>query len=310
MTELKRTPVGSGPRAVACNPDREDVFVLNHAGNTISILDQASGVVRKTLTAGVIDRPCDMAVGMREYPGAPAFQSGTYHGYVANFGGDNVLVYESGPDGLAGIGFDDLIAAVTSDPPTPSGQTFHTMRRPRGITFDPDARLDGFNRSIGCYVAHEDDQGVALVSRITYTQDFLPGVNVFDTTLLDPLASADKVFEVTAQYVSSLSGPAFDVALPDYNRQRFEQEDYGSDAYLVNAGATSMSRPLVQPNWKFPLADLLPSGVGPRWEPDRLYLSVGGAQPRIEVFDLMTGQRLHSVTTPSAVGVLTGYFGQ
>ena len=61
----------------------------------------------------------------------------------------------------------------------------------------------------------------------------------------------------------------------------------------------------------FPLAELAPlSVVGPRWEPDRLYLSVGGAQPRIEVFDLMTGQHLHSVTTPSAVGVLTGYFGQ
>jgi DNA-binding beta-propeller fold protein YncE len=312
MTELKRTPVGSGPRAVACNPDREDVFVLNYAGNTISILDQASGVVRKTLTAGVIDRPYDMAVGMREYPGAPAFQSGTYHGYVSNFGGDNVLVYESGPDGLAGIGFDDLIDVVTSDPPTPSGQRFHTMRRPRGITFDPDAPLDGFNRSIGCYVAHEDDQGVALVSRIAYTQDFLPGVNVFNTTLQDPLASADKVFEVTAQYVSSLSGPALDVALPDYNRQRFEQEDYGSYYNLVNAGATSMSQPDVEPNWKFPLADTMVPFIqdGPRWEPDRLYLSVGGAQPRIEVFDLVTGQQLHSITTPREVGVLTGYFGQ
>ncbi|HYN65007.1 MAG TPA: hypothetical protein VES36_10435, partial [Candidatus Limnocylindrales bacterium] len=313
MTELKRVSVGSGPRAVACNPDREDVFVLNYAGNTISILDQTTGNVRKTLTSTLIDRPYDMAVGMRETATGPAFQSGTYHGYVSNFGGDNVLVYESGPDGLAGIGFDDIIATVTSDPPTPSGQVFHTMRQPRGITFDPDAPLDPFSRTIGCYVAHQDDQGVALVSRIAYSKDFAPGVQVFDTTQFDPLTFGDKVFEVTAQYVSSFSGLAFDVALPDYNRKRFELEDYASFYNLVNAGATSKLQPLVEPNGKFPLADnILPAFTdGPRWEPDRLYFSVGGGGPKlIEVFDLVSGQHLKTVTTPIDVGAMAAYFSQ
>src|SRR5262245_29437277 len=50
LTELKRVPVGSGPRAVAVSPDNEDVFVLNQLGSTISLVDVATGSVRKTLT--------------------------------------------------------------------------------------------------------------------------------------------------------------------------------------------------------------------------------------------------------------------
>jgi hypothetical protein len=50
---------------------------------------------------------------------------------------------------------------------------------------------------------------------------------------------------------------------------------------------------------------------GPRWEPDRLYLSVGGAGPTlIEVFDVGSGAHLKTVTTPEAVGALTAYFSQ
>ncbi|MFT7463468.1 MAG: hypothetical protein ACI9EF_001812 [Pseudohongiellaceae bacterium] len=39
--------------------------------------------------------------------------TGTYHGYIANAGGDNVLISESGPSGVAGIGFDDIIGAAS-----------------------------------------------------------------------------------------------------------------------------------------------------------------------------------------------------
>jgi hypothetical protein len=314
MTELKRVAVGAGPRAVACNPDREDVFVLNHAANTISILDQTSGDVRKTLVSSLIDRPYDVAAGMREYQGAPAFESGTYHAYISNFGGDDVLVFESGPDGLAGIGFDALIATVTADVPSSTGQIWRTMRSPRGITYDPDASLGAFG-TVGCYVAHQDDQGTALVSRIGYTQDSAPGVQVFNTTLLDPLAQTEKTFEVTAQYRCPTAGTALDVALPDYNRSRFEQENYGTFYNLVNAGATPKSQPFsIAANWKFPLADnLLPAFEdGPRWDPDRLYVSVGGPSGAgvIDVFDLESGRHLETVGTPAGVSVLAAYFGQ
>ena len=312
MTEIKRIKVGTGPRAVSCDPDGEDVFVLNYAANSISILNQTTGNVRKTLISNGIDRPYDMAVGMREYVGGPAFQSGTYHGYVSNFGGDNVLVYESGPSGLAGIGFDNIIAGVTSDVPSSDGQSWRDMRSPRGITFDPDAPLDGFNRSIGCYVAHQDDTGNALVTRITYSKDSAPGSQVFNTTFFQ--FTGDKVFDVSQQYVADTPGVAFDVALPDYNRTRFENEDFASYFNLLNAGATTKSLPTVERNWKFPLADVIvpPNFDAPRWEPDRMYLSIsgiGGAKV-IEVFDLISGQHLKTINTGTQVGMMASYFSQ
>ena len=312
MTELKRIKVGSGPRAVACNPDGEDVFVMNYAANTISILNQTTGNVRKTLISNGINRPYDMAVGMREYA-LVAFASGTYHGFVSNFGGDNVLVYESGPDGLAGIGFDNIITNVTSDVPSSDGQVWHKMRSPRGIAFDPNAPpAESINRSLGCFVAHQDDSGHALVSRIIYDKDSNPGPEVFNTANFT--FQGDKVFEVRAQYVSDTSGVAFDVVLPDYNRDRFETEDFASFYNLLNAGATTKTFPTIGRNSKYPLAqNLQPFSTDvAKVEADRLYFSVGGSNGKklIEVFDLGTGELLKTIETPVQVGKLAGYFSQ
>jgi hypothetical protein len=313
MTELKRTKVGTGPRAVSCNPDGEDVFVLNYAANSISIINQSTGSVRKTLISNGLNRPYDMAVGMREYVGI-AFFSGTYHGFISNFGGDDVLVYESGPDGLAGIGFDNIIATVTSDVPSSDGQVWRKMRSPRGITFDANAPpAESINTSLGCFVAHQDEQGRALVSRIIYDKDSSPGPQVFNTTVFNPFAG-DKIFEVRAQYVSDTSGVAFDVALPDYNRQRFENEDFASFYNLLNAGATTKSFPTIERNSKYPLAQVI-QPFNPnvaRVEADRVYYSVGGSNGKklIEVFDLDTGEHLKTIETPVQVGKLASYFSQ
>ena len=313
MTEIKRVKVGTGPRAVACNPDGEDVFVMNYAANTISILNESSGSVRKTLISNGIDRPYDMAVGMREYVGV-AFFSGTYHGFISNFGGDDVLVYESGPDGLAGIGFDNIIAKVTSDVASSDGQTWRSMRSPRGIVLDANAPpAESINTSVGCFVAHQDEQGRALVSRIVYDKDSTPGPQIFNTALFNPF-SGDKVFEVRAQYVSDTTGVAYDVALPDYNRKRFENEDFATFYNLLNAGATTKSFPTIDRNSKYPLAtNILPFNLNvARVEADRLYFSVGGSNGKklIEVFDLDTGEHLKTIETPVQVGKLASYFSQ
>jgi hypothetical protein len=312
MTELKRVKVGSGPRAVAANPDGEDVLVCNYAGNTISILSQSSGNVRKTLTSNGLLRPYDVAVGMREYTGGPAFQSGTYHAYISNFGGNNVLIYESGPDGIAGLGYDNIIGDVTSDNPSSDGQIWRGMVQPRGITFDPIAKLDGFSLTVGCFVAHRDDTGRAVASRISYWKDANPGSAFFNTFTGNPNLGG-KIFEVRGQYVSSFQGVAYDVALPDHNRKRFLDDDFGSYYNLFNAGATPKTLPILERNSKYPLADnILPATFnGPRWEPDRVYLSVGstGSGNLIEVFDI-NGVHKKTITTPAQVGVMASYFSQ
>ncbi len=310
MTEIKRIPVGSGPRAVAVTPDSEDVFVLNYTGNTVSIVDIGTGTVRRTLAQNGLNRPYDVAIGAREGSAAPGFQSGTYHAYISNFGGDDVLVFQSGPSGLAGIGYDNIVGSVRpNEPPQGGTPEYQEMFEPRGICFDPKAPTpDGFGSTVGCFVAHKDQDGRAVVSRIAYTKDSSPGVNIGNFSGTGSFG--DSVFEVTQQYVSSFTGTAYDVALPDYNRERFESETFASYYNLFNAGAVPKTTPALGLNNKYPLADNLNPLFfsGPRWEPDRLYLTLGGKL--IEVFDLETGTHLKTVTTPQDVSVITSFFGQ
>ena len=309
MTELKRIPVGVGPRAVCVDPDNEDVFVLNFISNSITIVDVNSNNVRKTLQQGGLNRPFEMACGMRESVGGPAFQSGTYHGYISNFGGNNVLVFQSGPDGKAGIGFDTIIGAVRPNDP-PVNQVWREMFEPRGIVYDPNKPLDGFSGTVGAFVAHKDQDGRAVVTRLSYTKDALPGAQVFNT-LVTTVGFGVTVFETTAQYLSSFPAlNAYAVALPDYNRERFESSDYGTFFNLFNAGATTKQLPNFDRNDKFPLADnILPTFTnGPRWEPDRLYLSI--SNNIIEVFDIELGTHLKTITTPREVTVMASYYSQ
>ena len=75
-------------------------------------------------------------------------------------------------------------------------------------------------------------------------------------------------------------------------------------------GATPKQVPVFARNAKFPLADnILPTFLnGPRWDPDRLYLSLSGKL--IEVFDISTGSHLKTITTPRDVSIMATYFSQ
>jgi hypothetical protein len=312
MKELKRVPSGSGPRSVAVCPNDEDVLVLNYLANTVTIIDVATQSVRNTLQQNGLNRPHDLAIGAREAIGMPGFGSGAYHGFISNFGGNNILIYESGPTGLGGIGFDNIIGAVRPNEPPQSGvPIFKDMQEPRGIILDPIAEGAsglGNQRTIGAFVAHKDQSGRGTISRISYSKDTSPGqgqLNFFGNP-----GFGSKIFEVTGQYLSSFVGVAYDVGLPDFNRKRLENEDFGSYYNLFNAGATPKNIPIFDRNTKFPVADnILPTLFnGPRWEPDRIYLSMSGKI--IEVFDLETGAHLKTITTPQDVAVMTSYFSQ
>lgn len=312
MTEIKSIPCGTGPRAVAVCPNDEDVLVLNYLANTVTIVDVATQSVRNTLKQNGLNRPYDVAIGAREAANMPGFGSGAYHGFISNFGGNNVLIYESGPSGLGGIGFDNIIGGVRPNEPPQSGvPLLQDMQEPRGITLDPVAEGASFlgnQRTVGAFVAHKDQSGRGAVSRISYSKDTSPGQGQIGFTGNPSFGS--KIFEVTGQYLSTFVGVAYDVALPDFNRKRLENEDFGSYYNLFNAGATPKTIPIFDRNQKFPTADnILPTTFnGPRWEPDRVYLSMSGKI--IEVFDLETGVHLKTITTPQDVAIMTPYFSQ
>jgi YVTN family beta-propeller protein len=313
MTEVARVTVGEGPRAVAVSPDNEDVFVLNRQGNTISIVDAGSNSVRRTLTQSGINRPNDVCLGMREFSGGPAFQSGTYHGFITNGGGNNVLIYEGGPSGVAGIGFDNIIGGIAPNKPVVDGQpTFKNMANPTGIVYDPNTPLDGFAHTVGAFIAHQDaDEGNAMVSRIAYSADSSPGQATFNAANISP-GFGEKVFTFIQQYSSTSSGKALDVALPDYNREIYLTSNFNSHYNLLNVGGTtySIGGKDIARNSKYPLAtNITPNFAnGPRWDPDRMYLSIGGGT--IDVFDIDSSIRLKTIATQGNVTVMASYFGQ
>ena len=314
MTELKRIPVGEGPRAIAVTPDKEDVFVLNRLGNTISIIDVPTNTVRRVITQSGINRPEDVCMGLREVAGGPAFQSGTFHGFISNGGGNNILVYEGGPSGVAGIGFDNILGSIMPNEPATIGQpVLKGMKSPRGIVYDPVTPLDAFAGTIGCFVAHQDPvSGRAMVSRVAYSKDSQPGQEVFNT-LGGGAGFGEKVFEVIQQYESTSTGTAFDVALIDYKREQLIDSNWGTNFNLYNAGATLVivSGLNLPRNAKYPQAGATQGGIQgsiARWEPDRLYLSSGGK--RIDVFDLDTAQPLKTIPTAADVSVMAAYFEQ
>jgi len=313
MTELVRVDVGQGPRGITVTPDNEDVFVLNRLGNTISIIDTGTNSVRRTITQSGINRPNDVCVGVREFTGGPGFQSGTYHGFVSNGGGNNILIYEGGPSGVAGIGFDNVLGGIRANEPKEIGTPdFREMEDPRGIAVDPNAPLDGFNHTIGCYVAHTDaTSGQAMVSRVAYTKDSAPGTSVFNSQALTP-GFGEMVFQVVQQYVSTIPRAGVDVATSDYNREIFEESTFGAHYNLLNVGGTvySLGGSNIPRNSKFPLAsNILPTFInGPRWDPDRLYLAIEGGG--IDVFDVETGIRVKNIPTDGNPTVLGTYFKQ
>lgn len=313
MMEINRVKVGQGPRAVCVTPDNEDVFVLNRLDNTITIIDVNTQSVRRTITQSGIDRPADVCMGLREV-GTFAFQSGTYHGFIANEGGDNVLIFEGGPSGQAGIGFDNILGAIKPNQPATLGlPTFRPMNAPRSVAYDPVAPLDSFGGTIGCFVAHQDAiSGQAMISRIAYTKDSQPGQTVFNSNNASP-SFGEKVFEVTQQYISSSTGTALAVSLPDFNQETLLESNFGTNFNLYNAGATLVIIAGLQlpRNAKYPQAGVTTGGVVnslSRWNPDRVYLSSAGN--RIDVFDVFSGQVLKTIPTQADVSVLTSYFKQ
>ncbi len=211
LREIAEIDVGRSPQGIDVSPDGQDVLVANLGSDSISIIDVATLAVRKTLTSARIDKPFDIVLGAREsLRDGIAFGSGTYHGFVSNLAADSVIVYESGPDGPAGIGFDDIIGAVRE----PQDVTLVVpMLEPRGAALDPDAPLDAFADTVGGFVAHTTLSGHGAASRFAYTADESPGPNVLGPAARPTLRG--KTFEVTQQFVSTHGGAGLDVALAD-----------------------------------------------------------------------------------------------
>lgn len=310
LDDIAKINVGITPKGLCCQPEMDDIFVCNFGDSTISIINPSTNTVRKTLSS-LLKKPWDMVAGPRQF--GFGFGSEIYHGYIANHGDDNVIIYESGPDGFGGIGYDDLLDPVPEK--GLNGQVFEKIENPRGICWDPTAGGQ-YPLSGGCYVAHTSN-GKAMVSNIKYVAQQAPYGPIFLIPNSGSIGSGSpgfgkRVFSITAQWGgpnNKFSGfEATDVALLDYNRDAWLYESWTGNVHVTNLGDYGQN-PLnnLPTNNKHPIR-LLAGAYNNTTNPDRLYVSFLYTNT-IDVLDLTSSYVTKSITDlPYRASSLKTYF--
>ncbi len=130
-------------------PDGEDILVVSTDANAMTLISAFDFTVRRVVT-GFMNRPIALIATERYVLTGNA--SGVYYAYILNENG-TVAIYESGPDGVNGIGFNDVIGTVTNA----------TFPRAKAMLFDHQAQQGGV------MIGHVDDQGLGQVSRLWLT---------------------------------------------------------------------------------------------------------------------------------------------
>jgi len=131
---VKNTVVGKGPRGLAWDPLNEDLIVCNEIDDTISIISAFSLEVRRTAGAQ-LNEPFEVCVFPRQ--AGFAFFRNVYFAYILNRSG-TVAIFESGPNGVNGWGFDDVIGVAP-----------FIFQNPKTIRPDP------INLQVAAWVVHE-----------------------------------------------------------------------------------------------------------------------------------------------------------
>ncbi len=150
---VKVTRVGAGPEGLAWQPEGEDLLVACRIDSSVYILRGTDLEVRKNV-AGQVNNPIDVVVTCRQVGQGVGFSTGLYFAYILN--GDSrgsITVFESGPDGVNGIGFDDTVGV-------PEAAVF-----PGATTMQVD--YQSFPSAI--WVAHRDNRGRGQVSHLELT---------------------------------------------------------------------------------------------------------------------------------------------
>jgi hypothetical protein len=305
--ELGRVRVGRGPGAIACQMNGEDVFVASTLDNAISIVQLSTLTVRKTITS-LIDEPRDMVVTPRY--GGFGWNSGVYFTYIANFGGNSVLVYESGPSGPQGIGCDNILGSLPKN-----GSTLEIFE-PRSLCYSPYPNEEGLYAG-GVFVCHRDSLGTGLISHIQFTHQAifgpLPCVLPPGRFYIPPGFNV-KIFDIVGQWGDNDAS-----RLLGSKPSSVDLIDYRYDAYTLlpvqppnNDGRGNSG--FGGRNSRHPIQFLTPPDPRaphcPTIEPDRMYVSFEDSD-QIQILDpIRVGVNLGAVKENTGIGIkkLVGYY--
>ena len=273
---------GLGPTEIVWQPDGEDILVLCEDSNSMAILTGSGLAVRKVIPG--VNQPRLLAVTNRD--NGIGFQTGLYYAYVISQTGE-MTIFESGPDGNQGIGFDDFIGK-----PSLQGQTGFPSAA--AMCMNPGSYQNGVfigYRLNGQGIVSELWLDNAPVGALPIV--FPPGV------VVDPNFRS-KEWKIKANYTGVNSGPALsqviDLAVDDLNNlggQTHGLLNYGTGS--VFHSGKSMHRPV-------------PGGQIPASYPR--FLLAANSNGTVHVFNLSTGENFVSPIKVPGAAVLCHYWRQ
>ncbi|MEZ5965309.1 MAG: Ig-like domain-containing protein [Planctomycetota bacterium] len=287
-TVIAESRVARGPTRVAWQPDGEDILVVSPPSNSVTILGSVDFAARRTI-AGFLNDPIDVSVSERYQTTGNLSQ--IYYAYILNANG-SIAIYESGPDGVNGIGFNDVVGIV-------QGASF---RRAGKIINDHTVPLSAV------MVAHVDESGVGQISRLELTSS-PQGVSPIQQNqggFLLPPTFRQKEWTVTQRIGGlsattprrdQLSGNApVDIAFDD-------MINYGAAADQVTPYNTKVQLPPMNHSGKGTVKTVGAALQRPTL-PKLIFVALQDVG-RVDVFEIDSGQRVASIQVPGARTVTT-----
>jgi hypothetical protein len=138
---VRSVSVGRRPRGIAWEPGNEDILVCNESDNSVTIISALTLLPRKVVRTN-LNGPFDVAITPRQESACGGcitfgFRRNVYFAWILNRSG-RLALFESGPNGIAGWGFDDVI-----------GVSSEVFQNPKAI------QPDYVDLRSGCWVVHE-----------------------------------------------------------------------------------------------------------------------------------------------------------
>jgi len=268
---------GRGPTEIVWQPDDEDVLVVCEASNSVAFLSTGDLSVRKIIPG--VSNPRLIAVTNRDM--ASGFATSLYYAYVAASDG-SISVFESGPDGANGIGYDDFIGKVQVE-----GQ--NGFPGVSAIQVNPSSFFHG------AYIGYRNGPDGA-VSELFLKSSPAGARPLSSNAFLPDPNFRSKEFAINKTWTSGLisSGSVVDLAVDDlYN--------FGD---MIAARSTFTGGPPIEHSGK----SMLRAGPLPVSYPR--FLFVANANGQVDVIDVVNGgQFVPSIKVPG-VRVLAHYWRQ
>ncbi|MEO6593166.1 MAG: hypothetical protein ABIP94_00265 [Planctomycetota bacterium] len=289
---VAETRVENGPTGIAWQPDGEDILVVSTDSNFLTIISALDFTVRRSL-GGFLNAPIDVIASERYI--ATGNASGLYYAYILNSNG-TIAVYESGPDGVNGIGFNDIIGSVTNV----------SFPRSRAMIYDITSALGGI------YIGHVDDSGLGQVSRLSLTSSPIGALplNPISTGFILPPTYRQKEWTVTQRFGGITPGTPLRDQLTGNS-----VIDLCFDEMVNVGGATGQATAF---NSNFYATPYIHSGkhviktLGgaqvPAVTPKLLFVALSDVG-NVDVLEILTGTRVASISTPG-VRVVANYWRQ